>query len=263
MAEFYINGFSSLVGDARPEDFIPFAEARRLRRMEGIAKNVLLCSFRALSAAGMDANAPKDTGLSVAVGAGSLESTCRFMDTIIDDGDELSSPTAFAGSVHNSTGLTLSAFLHLSGPCVTTGQFDFSFAGALLSARQFLARRMCADALVAVTEDVNPAAAVLAPETPALFAPVLRAPAGPFKRASAAFVLSLQPTDKTLFAVNRFAFSRTEVPCVCAAPVSVSTAAYGALEISRLLAAGQPFTFRDVFAGAELLVEAEPYVKQK
>lgn len=78
-----------------------------------------------MSAAGLDVNAPKNTGLSVAVGAGSLESTCKFMDTIIDDGDELSSPTAFAGSVHNSTGLTLSAFLHLSGPCVTTGQFDF------------------------------------------------------------------------------------------------------------------------------------------
>ncbi len=259
MAEFYINGFSALTGDARPEDFIPFAEARRLRRMEGIAKNALLCSFRAMSAAGLDVNAPKNTGLSVAMGAGSLESTCKFMDTIIDDGDELSSPTAFAGSVHNSTGLTLSAFLHLSGPCVTTGQFDFSFAGALLTARQFLARSMCADALVAVTEDVNPAAAALAPRHPALFAPVLRAPAGPFARAAAAFVLSSRPTDKTLFAVSRFSFSRTEEAPSCAAPVSVSTAAHGALEICRLLSAGQPFAFRDVFAGAELLVEAEPY----
>lgn len=45
MAEFYINGFSALTGDARPEDFLPFAEARRLRRMEGIAKTHCFARF--------------------------------------------------------------------------------------------------------------------------------------------------------------------------------------------------------------------------
>lgn len=258
MADFFINGFSALTGDADAVSFAPYFEARRLRRMESIAKNALLCSCRALEQAGLDIHSPKETGLSVAVGAGSLESTCKFMDSIIDDGDELSSPTAFAGSVHNSTGLTLSVFLHLNGPCVTTGQFDFSFAGALLTAREFLKRGLCRGALVAVAEDVNPAAARLAPQHPPLFAPVLRGPEGPFSRAAASFVISGEPTDKTLFAVNRFDFFRTEKN---SSPCSYfSSAAAPALEAVRFLEQGKAFTLKDVFGGAETLLEAQPYV---
>lgn len=258
-ADFYINGFSALTGTAEAADFAPYFEARRLRRMENIAKNALLCSCRAFEQAGIDIHAPKDTGLSVAVGAGSLESTCKFMDSILDDGDELSSPTAFAGSVHNSTGLTLSVFLHLNGPCITTGQFDFSFAAALLTAREFLMRGLCRDALVAVAEDINPAAATLAPQNPALFTPVLRGPQGPFIRAAAAFAISAEPTEKTLFGVNRFHFSRKDAP---AAPCcTVPTAAACALQTAALLRQGEAFTLKDVFAGAEMILEASPYVK--
>lgn len=260
MAEFFVNGFSSLTGDALPADFAPYFEARRLRRMETIAKNALLCSCRALEMAGADLNAPKDTGLSLAVGAGSLESTCKFMDSIIDDGDELSSPTAFAGSVHNSTGLSLSVFLRLNGPCVTTGQFDFSFAGALLTAREFLKRGMCADALVAAAEDVNPSAAVLAPQYTDLFAPVLRGAKGPFVRAAAAFAISLEPTDKTLFAVEKFSFRCLDGICPCS---EFPSAAAAALETARLCQAGGAFLLKDAFAGAEMTLEAIPYVKQK
>ncbi len=258
-ADFYINGFSAVTGTADADDFAPYFEARRLRRMEGIAKNALLCACRAFEQAGVDIHSPKNTGLSVAVGAGSLESTCKFMDGIIDDGDELSSPTAFAGSVHNSTGLTLSVFLHLNGPCVTTGQFDFSFAGALLTARELLKRGMCQDAIVAVAEDVNPSAAVLAPKNPGLFAPVLRGAQGPFVRAAAAFVLSNQPTEKTLFGVSRFYFSRTDAP---AAPCNITpSAAACALETAAQLQKGDPFILKDVFGGAEMILEAFPYVK--
>ena len=261
MADFFINGFSALTGAADAASFAPYFEARRLRRMETIAKNALLCSCRAFDLAGIDIHAPKETGLSVAAGAGSLESTCKFMDSIIDDGDELSSPTAFAGSVHNSTGLTLSVFLHLNGPCVTTGQFDFSFAGALLTAREFLKRGLCREALVAVAEDINPSAALLAPKNPELFAPVLRGPQGPFTRAAAAFVISAEPTENTRFAVTDFHFSCTDAP---AAPCSsFPSAAACALETAARLQTGKPFVLRDVFGGVELRLEAEPYVNEK
>ncbi len=260
MVEFYVNGFSSLIGDAQPEDFSPFIEARRLRRMEKIAKNVLLCSCRALAQAGVHAETPKNTGLSVAVGAGSLESTCKFMDSIIDDGDELSSPTAFAGSVHNSTGLTLSVFLHLAGPCVTTGQFDASFAGALLTAHEFLRRGLCAEVLVAVAEDINPFCAAYVPEDPALFSPVLRAPRAPFVRAAAAFLISAQPMEKTLFVINQFSFSRTD-DYPAADNGAYATAAQSALTLSELLASGNPLNFTDVFGGAKMTLQGVPYVK--
>ena len=260
MGKLFINGFSYLLGDATADAFAPFAQPRQLRRMETIAKNALLCSFRAFEQAGIDPACPKETGLSVAVGAGSLESTCKFMDTIIADGDELSSPTAFAGSVHNSTAHTLSVFLHLSGPSVTTGQFDFSFAGALLTAQQFMERGLCPDALVAVAEDINPVAAEVAPKHPALFASVVRS--GVFTRAAAAFAVSLKPTAHTVFTVTKFEFAGTDNKTV-PAQTAYSSAAYNAVETARLLSAGKAFSLRDNFGGAEMILEAEPYVTVK
>lgn len=260
MTEFYIDGFSALLGDAPAEDFTSYVEARRLRRMETAAKNALLCSCRALVQAGVALQTPKDMGLSVAVGAGALQSTCKFMDSILDDGDELSSPTAFAGSVHNSTGLTLSMALHLNGPCVTTGQFDASFAGALLTARQFLTHRLCSRVLVAAAEDINPVAAAYAPENPSLFKTVLRAPEKPFVRAAAAWVVSAEPTVNTRFAVEHFEFSRTALPNR-QEPCEACTAAWAAVKSVRQLEAGKPFMFHDVFGGADLRMEITPYAK--
>ncbi len=259
MVEFYINGFSSFQGDISTDQLTAYFEARRLRRMEAIAKNALFCSCQALEQAGLSISEPKELALSVAVGAGSLESTCKFMDSIINDGDELSSPTAFAGSVHNATGLTLSMFLNLHGPCVTTGQFDFSFAGALLTAQQFLKSGQTQEALVVVAEDINPVASEYASQEPALFAPVLRCPQGPFVRAAAAFVLSAKPTEHTLYQINRLEFTRTKNPVIETA--TVATAAWNALETARFMQHEKSFILTDSFACATLLIEGNAYVK--
>lgn len=259
MVEFYINGFSSFLGDIASEQLTAYFEARRLRRMEAIAKNALFCSCQALEQAGHSLSEPKDLALSVAVGAGSLESTCKFMDSIITDGDELSSPTAFAGSVHNATGLMLSMFLNLHGPCVTTGQFDFSFAGALLTAQQFLKSGQANEALVVVAEDINPVSAEYAPQNPALFAPVIRCPQGPFARAAAAFVISLHPTAHTIYQINRLEFTRLQNPVVETA--TAATAAWNALEFARLMQEEKSFILTDSFACATLLIEGNAYAK--
>ena len=259
MPELYVNGFSSCLGDVTSEQLTAYFEARRLRRVEAIAKNALWCSCQALDQAGHSVSAPKDLALSVAVGAGSLESTCKFMDSIINDGDELSSPTAFAGSVHNATGLTLSMFLNLHGPCVTTGQFDFSFAGALLTAQQFLQSAQAEEALVVVAEDINPVAAEYAPQDPALFASVLRCPQGPFVRAAAAFVFSLRPTAHSVYQINRLEFTRTQNPAIDTA--TVSTAAWNALELAKRMRTEKSFILTDSFACATLLIEGINYVK--
>ena len=257
MNEMYLNGFYGLEGDVSPEELAAFIPPRRLRRIEKLGKNVLYCACRACTQAGADIQTPKTWGLSVAADAGSLESTCKFMDTIIEDGDELSSPTAFASSVHNSTGLMLSMFLHLSGPCVTSGQFDFSFAAAWLSAAQFLRRGMCEQALVAVAEDLNPVAADQSPAQAEQFKPVLRAPQGPFVRRAAAFVLSQRPTEHTLFCLRRFAFARTEKP---AALSPQQTNLSGAQRLVACLKTKQPFAFTDAFADAFMQLEGTPYV---
>lgn len=256
MTKIYFNGFASLANDASLEQFVPYVEPRRLRRMEAMAKNTLLCSFRALEQAQMPLTSLKTMGLSVAVGAGSLENTCKFMDSILQDGDELSSPTAFAGSVHNSTALSLSIFLNINGPCVTTGQFEASFPAALLSACSFLHQGACEDVLIAVAEDVNGVAASYAPNHVELFQQLLRTARGPFERAAAAMVLSTNPQPGS-FELTRFEFNRTED-----GSKSVSNqAAFTAMETVRLLQTGKSFILTDDFAGTQFKLEATPYVK--
>ena len=256
----YINGFAYLIGDAAAEDFAPFTEVRKLRRMEGICKNALLCAFRALEQAGADLAAPKEnTGLSIAMGAGALESTCKFMDSIITDGDALSSPTAFAGSVHNSAGLALSMFLRIKGPCLITGQLDASFAGALLTARQLLAKKMCRDVLVAVAEDVNPLLPFVLTRYGADFAPFLYGHTQPFQRVAAALFVSAEPNARTQFAVRELTLARCADDKIQVPPAEFCSCAHSAVAFVRQLQARADFTFDTCFAGSSLHVEAKKY----
>ena len=255
--DFYVNGFYSLVGDALAEDFTPFLDPRRLRRAEKIAKNALFCALQACKQGSISIDKPHETGVSLAVGAGSLESTCKFMDSILTDGDELSSPTAFAGSVHNATGLTLSLFLNAHGPCVTTGQLDASFPAAWLTALQFLQSKMCRNVLVIAAEEINPVLAERAAKNPVLFSGLVRQIQGPFVRAAAAFLVSKEPSEKTQFCVSDFCFSREEITVFTA--VSVSTPAQSALALAACLSEGKAFDFQDCFGGFLVKMRGKPY----
>ncbi|MBO4675310.1 MAG: beta-ketoacyl synthase chain length factor [Elusimicrobiaceae bacterium] len=260
MRDLFITGSAFLLGDIETGAFEPYVEARKLRRMEKIAKNVLWCAFSACQQAKIEFQKENNLGLSLAIGAGSLESTLRFLDSIIEDGDELSSPTAFAGSVHNSTALTLSLFLHSHGPCVTTGQLDGSFAAAFLTAQQFLASGMCEQVLVAATDDINPVAASLVPQNSNLWKGLIRP--GEFQRAAAAFVLSNTPREKCL-KVKHFSFTRTDVQESKPALDSFSSPAFCAVCTAQQCAVGKDFMIKDVFAGTDFKLEASVYAFEK
>lgn len=263
MTDIYIEGFSFALGALAPGRLEAYFEPRRLRRMEGLSKSALWCACEALTQAGLEASCPKEMGLSLAVGAGSLESTCKFMDSIIDDGDELSSPTAFAGSVHNSAALSLSLFLGLRGPCVTAGQFDASFAAALLNAQLWLQQGFCSRMLVVAAEDVNPVAADVLPQYPKTFAPLVRglSAAVPFERAAAAFVLCAEPSARARAVLKRLEFARTGEE---SAPVAADfiSAAQNAVAFARGLKKQQSVVFSDVFAGVRTQFVTEAYHAQ-
>jgi len=261
LPKLYVNGFSSLIGDATAEDFAPFVEARKLRRAEQISKNALLCTYQALAQAQLSAVDVEQMGISLAIGAGALESTFKFINSILEDGDELSSPTAFASSVHNSTALMLSLFLKIHGPCVITGQFDASFAGALLTAQQFLAKQMCSNVLVAVTEDINPLVAEECAKDPAVFDPYVYQPMQPAKRLSAAYVVSAKPTAQTRFVLSDICLSNTVDKNFQTAPqLRVCSCAHSALLLTEIFAKNMPHSFHEQFAGTILDMQVEPYV---
>lgn len=261
LPKLYVNGFSCLIADATAEDFTPFVDVRKLRRAEQVSKNVLLCAFRALQQAQIEPSAQENLGISLAMGAGALGSTLKFMDSIIEDGDELSSPTAFASSVHNFTSLMLSMFLHIHGPCVVTGQLDSSLGGALLSAQQFLFKRMCLQVLVALTEDVNPLLVSVLEKNPAQFDPYIYQPACPPQRVAGALLVSAEPTKNTQFVLRDIALSRTEdVRAATQEKVPVQSCAHSLLLLNNSLQTKASFDLREQFAGTILGVKGEPYV---
>lgn len=260
MRDLFITGSSFLLGDIEQGAFSPYVDAKKLRRMEKIAKNVLWCAFSACQQAKIEFQKENNLGLSLAVGAGSLESTLRFLDSIIEDGDALSSPTAFAGSVHNSTALTLSLFLHSHGPCVTTGQLDSSFAASFLTAQQFLESGMCEQVLVAATDDINPVAAQLVPQNPSFWEGLVRP--GEFRRAAAAFVLSNTP-EEGCFKVDSLSFKRTNTEEKKPGPASFSSPAFSAFCTAQQCAAGKDFVVKDIFAGTDFKLEVSVYAFKK
>lgn len=251
----YINGFSSFTGDVPAEWFSPYIELRRLRRMEKIVKNTLFCSFQALEQAGLSVQEPKNMGLCIAAGAGSLENTCKFMDSIFEDGDELSSPTAFAGSVHNSTGLALSMHLNIQGPCVTIGQFESSFPAAIMTAVSFLQKGCCEQIVVAVADEVNPVAADYAPKHMDLFRPLLRNVQGPFERFSAALVLGRHPQGARPYQIKSVCMRREKKMNTTPRPICF------AQQLVDLLKTNEMFSLQDIFCDTQFNLEATPYVK--
>ncbi len=74
------------------------------------------------------------TGVIVASGFGAARTTFAFLDSYIEKGDSLASPTHFSNSVHNAAAAHISIGYGIQGPSLTVSQFDMSFISALLSA---------------------------------------------------------------------------------------------------------------------------------
>lgn len=126
---------------------------RALRRVDHFSRLALLGACLALEDAGRLGPAKDRLGVIMATGYGPTRTTFAFLDSVINDGDALASPTHFSSSVHNVAAAHLSMLLNITGPCLTVSQFEMSFGSALLTARQWLlANRVDAVLLGAVDE---------------------------------------------------------------------------------------------------------------
>ena len=120
---------------AKVSSFIPKS---KLRRIDHYSRMALLAAGRALEKISPEMVSKENTGLIIATGFGALNSTFSFLDSYLDQGDKLSAPTWFSGSVYNAAAAYISICYGLTGPCLTVSQFDLSFSCALLSAQAWL-----------------------------------------------------------------------------------------------------------------------------
>jgi len=118
------------------DEFIP---KRALRRIDHLSKMTLLSACLALKDADL-LNADRTrTGVVIATGYGTLQTTFKFLDSYLDFGYACSSPTHFSNSVHNSAAAHVAMQLTATAPSLTVTQFEMSVSSALITARQWLA----------------------------------------------------------------------------------------------------------------------------
>jgi len=115
-----------------------FVKPRKLRRLDNFSRLALLGAILAVADSDMDLIGSK-TGLIIASAHGATATTFAFLDSVIDDGDALASPTLFSNSVHNAAASHIAEHFAITGPTLSLTQGADSLTMALITACQWLA----------------------------------------------------------------------------------------------------------------------------
>ena len=131
-----------------------------LRRIPMPIKRALHTASLALHFAGMPPvfNEEKSgrCGLFIASSHGAVLSSFQFNDSILDDGPQLASPTAFSYSVNNIFSGVVSNILNIQGPSLGISQFGLSLPGAFAAAWAAINDEKIDYALVGQVEENSP-----------------------------------------------------------------------------------------------------------
>ena len=139
----------SMVDTSRLCGYLP---KRSLRRIDHFSRMALLAAGKAIKDTDPLLFSKESTGVIIATGFGALETTFSFLDSYIEKGDKLASPTHFSNSVHNAAAAHVSICYGITGPNLTISQFDMSFFSALITGVAWLGTEKV-DAVLLGTSD--------------------------------------------------------------------------------------------------------------
>jgi 3-oxoacyl-(acyl-carrier-protein) synthase len=131
---------------------------REGKRADRLTRMLLAAALDAASAADLGlASAQASTGLILATGLGPHAISFRFLDDLLDFGQEQPSPTSFAHSVHNAPLHYLSRALGITGPSLTVTGFVHAFPSAWSLATDWLANCECRQVMIVAGDELGKA----------------------------------------------------------------------------------------------------------
>ncbi len=135
-----------------------FENPRDLRRLSHFCRLALLAAHRCLACAS-PAPAPEERaelGLIIATEYGPSRTSFDYLDSILEFGPQLASPTAFSTSVHNIAATGISLHLGLTGPAHTITQPETAPAAARELAAFWLVSGRVKGVLLGIVDEYNP-----------------------------------------------------------------------------------------------------------
>ncbi|MBQ7457078.1 MAG: beta-ketoacyl synthase chain length factor [Desulfovibrio sp.] len=180
--------------------------AKTLRRIPRYARMATLAAMDAITQAGWQDDLA-NTALFLGTAYGSVAMNLDFMDSIVDNGARLASPTAFSHAVTNIGAGLVSMLLGIQGSLITISQFSLSFAGALSYACSYLGTGRGERVLVGAVDEIDPRFTALCPN--------IQSPSYPQSEGAAFFCLVPARADAPRLSVR---FDKT-----CSAPLLFAT----------------------------------------
>jgi 3-oxoacyl-(acyl-carrier-protein) synthase len=132
-------------------DYKQFIQPMQLRRMSRLLK-------MGVTAAGIclkDATVEKPDAIITGTGLGMMEETEKFLNGILDNGEQLLNPTPFIQSTHNTVGASIAVMLGCNNYNLTYVHGPVSFENALLDSLMWIAERPDDKVLLGGIEEIT------------------------------------------------------------------------------------------------------------
>lgn len=135
---------------------LDFVKPRHIRRLDHFSQLALLGACLTAEHFPDCFTGPR-CGLIIAGAYGPAATTFAFLDSLIDHGDQLASPTIFANSVNNAAAAHIARHLNITGPTLSLNQGHNSLNAAFACAAAWLVQRRVDLVLCGLVEEINQA----------------------------------------------------------------------------------------------------------